>query len=455
MLAFLTTAICFLSFTQASVPSPAATADLICHTSNPAECYPREFVPSDDFRIVHDDQSIPKGLHVRLNLATGVKEAKINVPTLDDSEQRYSDLTVEVPVPEEKEQSSDLINVEEPEEEPSPPSIHDQSTPEHQHPIRPPPFHPEEHSTFTDSISIIKFSSPKDDPETQLLALSNLQDLSHSYHWGVTLARDRATSHKIFQLLSASSPSPELRSAAALLLGTAVHNNPDALTAALTHFYNDEWPTGPLEAVLVALVHESLPKLLQRMVFLLSGLCQDPAQLSKFIDAGGLDTLRETFYKDTVKVDSNGKLQAKIANFVLDHFLQMDEVTLPLSDNLLTDQDSIIGMESDETNLPEEAKAVQEVESKLEGEDSWVLANEDKEQNHPPKDVTVKKERKMAQTLQAWCSAFPQGIYGADHSRSEVRAVNALANLEDAHHALERTLKANGCSCEKDCSSSD
>lgn len=450
MLAFLTTAICFLSFTHANVPSPAASADLICHTSNPAECYPREFLPTDEFRIVHDDQLIPKGLHVRLNLATGVKEAKINVPDLDESEQHYSDLTVEVPIPKEKDQRSDLIILEEPEDQPSPPSIHDQATPEHQHPIRPPLFHPEEHSLFADSISVLK-SPPKDDLETQLLALSDLQDLSHSYHWGVTLVRDRVISHKIFQLLSASSPSPEIRSAAALLLGTAVHNNPDALTAALTHFYNDEWPTGPLEAVLVALVHESLPKLLQRMVFLLSGLCQDPAQLSKFVDAGGLDALRNTFYKDTVSIYSDGKLQAKIANFLLDNFLQIDGDTKPLAElKTVNEPGRDRDTTSDKNNSPKEGKATQEVESQLDGEDPWVLANEDKDQAHQQEEIR-KTGRKIAQDLQPWCSAFPQGMYKAN----KAGAVNVLADIEQARSALERMLEANGCSCGKDCSSLD
>lgn len=449
MLTFLTTAICFLSFTQANVPSPAASADLICHTSNPAECYPREFVPTDEFQIVHDDQSIPKGLHVRLNLATGVKEAKINVPDLDDSEQHYSDLTVEVPVPDEKEQRSDLIALEEPEEQLSPPSIHDQSSPEHLHPIRPPTFQPEEHSLFADSISVLK-SPPNNDLGTQLLALSDLQDLSHSYHWGVTLARDRVISHKIFQLLSVSSPSPEVRSAAALLLGTAVHNNPDALAAALTHFYNDEWPTGPLEAVLLALVHENLPKMLQRMVFLLSGLCQDPSQLSKFLNFGGLEVLHSIFHKDTLNISSDGKIQAKIANFILDHFLQTDGDTKPLAyKKTVTEPGRTQGMTSDEKNLDEEAKISQEVESKLDGEDPWVLANEDKEQKHGQEESDMKMQREMARVLQPWCSVFPQGMYQAEKAGT----VNIFADIERAHSALERMLDANGCSCDTHCNS--
>lgn len=443
MLTSLISTLSLLSLTCAIIPSPAASADIICHTTNLAECYPREFVPTNKFQVVRDDQSIPKGLHVRLNLATGVKEAKINVLDLNDSEQHYSDLAVEVPVPEVKEQRSDIIVVEEIEEQPSPPSMHDQPAPEQQHPIRPSPFHPGEHSLFTESISILKSSSPKDDPKFQLLALSDLQDLSHSHHWGVTLTRDRATSHKIFQLLSASSPSIEIRSAAALLLGTAVHNNPDALTAALTHFYTDEWPTGPLEAVLVALMHESLPKFLQRMVFLLSGLCQDPNQLSKFVDAGGLETMLGIFDKESVNRNSDGKLQGKVANFLLDHFLQLDEVTVPLSENKL-----------DEIILPESGEDDQEVDSKLEGEAPWVLTQEEQDQDDLPDDANVQFGRNMARALQPWCSAFEKFIRAGTRTGSDEIAISARASIKEARCALERALEANGCNCDEDCSSS-
>ena len=445
MLAFLTSAICLLSCTQANIPSPAASVDLICHTSNSAECYPREFVPSDEFQIVHDDQSIPKGLHVRLNLATGVKEAKINVPDLDESEQRYSDLTVEIPFSE-HEQRSDLITVEEPEEPTSPPATNDQSTPESQHPLRPPPVHPQEHSVFTDSVAVLKSSSVDDNSETQLLALSNLEDLAHSYHWGVTLSRDRGLSHKIFQLLSASSPSSEIRSAAALLLGTAIHNNPDALSAALTHFYNDEWPTGPLEAVMVALFHETLPRTIQRLIFLLSGLCHDRAQLSKFVDAEGLDLLLSFFNSGNVNPDYNEKLQVKIANFVLDHFLQMDEVAISSSEKkTLRKTDRVKNVTVVEEIVPKKEKSILEALSKLDGEEPWILTDKEKKQDSVLDD-TIGTRGNMASILLPWCSAFQHSIRRAKLGRIP-SAASSLTNIEEAQSALKHKLETNGYNC--------
>ncbi len=60
--------------------SPATATDIICHTSDPADCYPRVFQPTENFQVVRDDQDLPPGLHIRLNLNTGLKEARLNIP---------------------------------------------------------------------------------------------------------------------------------------------------------------------------------------------------------------------------------------------------------------------------------------------------------------------------------------------------------------------------------------
>ncbi|TDZ21945.1 Nucleotide exchange factor SIL1 [Colletotrichum orbiculare MAFF 240422] len=69
------------SYASVVATSPSAEVELICHTDNSAECYPKIFQPTKEFQIVRDDQQIPQGLHVRLNINTGLKEAKINDPS--------------------------------------------------------------------------------------------------------------------------------------------------------------------------------------------------------------------------------------------------------------------------------------------------------------------------------------------------------------------------------------
>ena len=63
-----------------SSPSSADQLSQICPSSDPSSCYPSVFQPTLDFQPILEGQSIPRGLHVRLNMATGEKEARLNVP---------------------------------------------------------------------------------------------------------------------------------------------------------------------------------------------------------------------------------------------------------------------------------------------------------------------------------------------------------------------------------------
>jgi hypothetical protein len=42
------------------------------------DCYPELFEPHREFKTVREGQQLPPGLHIRLNLETGLKEAKLN-----------------------------------------------------------------------------------------------------------------------------------------------------------------------------------------------------------------------------------------------------------------------------------------------------------------------------------------------------------------------------------------
>lgn len=306
---------------RAALPSPKASTDLLCHTNHASDCYPRIFQATEHFRTVHDDQDLPPGLHVRLNLATGVKEARLNLP--DPSEDGTSSgLTI----------IDDFHLVGHEPESGEDSNGHGDSL--SQHPIRPPPDTISEGSSFSSAVSEIKQHGPHDTDEL-LPALTELEDLSHSYHWGLSLAKDEPLVRKLFQFLLPSNLSLEVRSLAALAFGTAIRNNPAALDAALSHFYKDEWPEGPLEAVVMALLHEHAPALLNRMMFLLSSLCQNKDQLQRFLDAGGLDILMGVYEAGSAGSEDQHKLRKKVTHFLVDNLVesrQGDEDTLPESD---------------------------------------------------------------------------------------------------------------------------
>ena len=326
-----------LSPAQAKDPvaSPEATAELICHTQHASDCYPAIFQPTERFQIIHDDQSIPPGLHVRMDLTTGHKEARLNVPEPDDAPKADIMVVDNTPVR--------LSAAEGAESEPiTPHGIQDQSKPYRDYDYLRPSFDPEESSLFASEMSNLRSSSLP-----TLETLSALTDLVHSYDWGLALAQDGPLVQKLietFQPVMTNQAPIEIRSATALLLGTAVQNNPEALAALLSHT-----ETGTeLELDLTYAVASSLTfplaqttpisqvQLHQRTLFLLHQLASSPIELCIFIEYDGLNILYNLFsfanmnnpfepWRIIPGDDGRDKLRQRIANLMLDHVLPLLE----------------------------------------------------------------------------------------------------------------------------------
>ena len=344
----------FLSLCTAQAKGPAAspkaTTELICHTQHASECYPAIFQPTERFQIIHDDQSIPPGLHVRMNLATGLKEARLNIPEPDDAPK--ADIVVV---------DNTLVRLasdEEAEAEPiTPQGIQDQSKPHRDYDYLRPSMDPEESSLFASETSKLRSSSVP-----TLETLSVLTDLVHSYDWGLALAQDGSLIHKlietlqpvtiqapkseIFQPIIIEGP-VEIRSATALLLGTAIQNNPEALAALLTHTKPDTESALELGVTYAVLWSLSIPlgqtspfpevQLHQRTLFLLHQLASSPTELCVFIGQNGLNMLHALFTYSNTKLpamgepfespkimpgdDGRDKLRQRIANLMVDHVL--------------------------------------------------------------------------------------------------------------------------------------
>lgn len=329
----------YLSTAQAKGPiaSPEATTELICHTQHASECYPAIFQPTEHFQIIHDDQSIPPGLHVRMNLATGLKEARLNIPEPEDAPKADIVIVDNTPVR--------LSAGEEAEAEPiTPQGFEDQSKPDRDYDYMPPSFDPEESSLFASETSNLHSSSLP-----TLETLSTLTDLVHSYDWGLTLAQDSSFIHKLTSTFNPSiipQASIEIRSATALLLGTAIQNNPEALAALLSH--TNTTAANPSQSLIHAILstlrsplEQTSPTphlhLHQRTLFLLHQLASSPAQLRIFTSLNGLSVLHDLFTSSNTnphnpnaafepqrispREDGRDKLRQRIANLMLDHIL--------------------------------------------------------------------------------------------------------------------------------------
>ncbi|KAJ1331422.1 nucleotide exchange factor SIL1 [Microdochium nivale] len=229
-----------------SKQSPSAESpDLICHTDNPAECYPRIFSPTTEFQVVRDDQDLPPGLHVQLDMQTGRKVAKINDPS-EKSDPSLEGLPVDHAV----------VLVDQPaggDEDDDVPAV----------PRRPagaPAYEPvgaikeprEKHDGFANSLRIVKdHVSLPDGVEVGTLvpALADLEELAHDMYYGLKIAEDRDILQALFCILlerdmdawlvateqhagakpGAMDERPDFL--ASMTLAAAIRNNPPGLTA--------------------------------------------------------------------------------------------------------------------------------------------------------------------------------------------------------------------------------
>ena len=203
----------------AAQPSPYADTDLICHTSNPKDCYPRIFQPTEDFQTVHDDQQLPNGLHVRVNIWTGKKEAKINVPGEEDAS--LEGLPVD----------RGIVLVEP--EQPDAPQVPNSA------PIyeaigkvkEPEPGH--ESLSFSNALKMLKNDTSGSEGAFDD-ALEGLEEISHDIYYGLKIAEDPEVLRALFCLMADhSTPSIEevtpRDQQAAAIIGSALQNNPLAL----------------------------------------------------------------------------------------------------------------------------------------------------------------------------------------------------------------------------------
>ena len=252
-----------------------------------------------------------------MNLATGLKEARLNVP--EPPGIPHADLVIiDYPPPrpntQEDQSVAELLELQD---------QSDSDTRYERGPYHPAAFDVEESTLF--SISIATLHSATTLSAADLPALSVLQDLAHSIHWGVALTRDAAVSQQLISAVVPGYPaSNEVRSAANLLLGTAIHSNPDALNALLSHSYSSGAEMSPVLNVLAVLRQSEQDDmtLKTRTVFLLSQLCQNTEQLGIFVRSEGLLTLSDLFRPEKMTLnDENHKFRAKAANFLHDRIL--------------------------------------------------------------------------------------------------------------------------------------
>jgi nucleotide exchange factor SIL1 len=312
-------------------PSPAADTELICPTDNAAECYPRVFQPTIDFQDIKEGQDIPPGLHIRMNINTGQKEARLNVPM--EGEETSSELEG-IPV----EQA--MVVVEQPEEEivPEQQALRDQvpqEPPAYEAAGKippPPPSDGGDIGTFHKAMLSIKMEARAFDT-----ALDDLSELSHDIYYGVEIAKDGPVLEKLICLTLGSGsekfPATEQKRdhKAAAILASAIQNNPTALKEVAsmgklimypicgTDLKDPAKKQGNFVSILKSrLGREKEPSTLKSKVNAISGLLRDPKIRRDFLGTGGMEMLLAIWLKKGEQFDS---VRMKVAQLVSDNFL--------------------------------------------------------------------------------------------------------------------------------------
>ncbi|UNI15022.1 nucleotide exchange factor sil1 [Purpureocillium takamizusanense] len=316
----------------ASEPRPSAKsqeqAELICHTSDPKDCYPRIFQPTHEFQTVHDDQELPNGLHVRLNIWTGKKEAKINVP--GETDPSLEGLPVE--------QAVMVVDPDESQDD-SPPKV-PKNAPQYDPvgKVKEPKFAAE---GFAEGMKMLRNGVVSDGLALDE-ALEGLEDLSHDMYYGLKIAEDPEVIRSLFCLMTSEVPpstdprfTPRDQQAASILAST-LQNNPPALTQVTKDWVKLTGSTCPGagktlgEAIYSSFVpsrntdasdaKQSAARS-KAKVSVVNGLIKDAAVRKDFLAKGGMGGLVEVLVPEEVEWAA---AQRKVGQLALDNFLDED-----------------------------------------------------------------------------------------------------------------------------------
>jgi nucleotide exchange factor SIL1 len=311
----------YLSLSLVQVVSSSTRApsdDLICPETD-EDCYPRVFQPTEDFQIIKEGQDLPPGLHVRMDIWSGVKEARLNIPMEGETESL------------EGVQMEQAVVVIEPEEE-------EQTALRDQVPDQPPPYDPagkilppspndSDMVTFQTSMAMIGAEGISFD-----LALDDLEDLAHDIYYGVEIAKNGPVLEKLVCLtLGAGSENFPAEEAnrdhkSAAILASAIQNNPKALEEVVKSWRLVMYPScggalkgkGFVDALKGRLGREKEPATLKAKVGAISGFIKESLIRDDFLRNGGTHLMLAIWTK---KGDQWNGVRRKVAELIMDNFL--------------------------------------------------------------------------------------------------------------------------------------
>lgn len=193
--------------------------DLICPDDDPLHCYPKLFEPSDQWQEIKEGQDIPVGLHVRMNIETGAREAKL----VDNSENTQNNIVV---VDQPAEDVEELERQKETERKIKE-TIENYRNERKQ--FSRSRVSELELNDFQSSVDeLLKFGEGGDLGRLEK-ALETLADLSHDIEFGVRLTKEPEIYAALTKIGEAVTEDLQIVEKAYRIMGSALRNNPEAV----------------------------------------------------------------------------------------------------------------------------------------------------------------------------------------------------------------------------------
>ncbi|KTW29321.1 hypothetical protein T552_01276 [Pneumocystis carinii B80] len=260
---------------------------MICHAKK--ECYPEVFEATHVFQVVHEDQILPPGLHIRLDFSTGIKEAKI----IDEDENDKKNVILVY-----KDGHIESGNVAK--ESPIFSNIPD---------IKPNlKISQAEHEEFSMALKFLVSDKYNESMEQLVNVLSVLEELSHEFEFGVKICKSRVAVERLIELLE-SSESIFIKKLAITVLGSSLQNNPQALV-----YISDMKLT---KVLLNRLQYENDDGIKIKVLYTLSSIVKSSNGMNEFYMTQGDKILYDIFKKT-----KNPSLISKCASFIEDNYFQ-------------------------------------------------------------------------------------------------------------------------------------
>lgn len=325
----------------ATEPPVNTEQDLICHSGDPAECYPKLFQATTDFQEIHVDQDLPPGLHIRLDVNTGRREAKLNDPNEQNSALEGLPMDSSMVIVEQEEGSDDTWF-------PSEPQI-PKGAPQYE-PVGKVKTPQQESQAFHDSLTVLKTLALDNRPINA--ALEILGDISHDIYYGLKVAEDANAIKELLCMMSsqelfsedANDKVVEQAGQAALIVGAALQNNQKALEEVEKYWEDISQTTcaGSDRKLGSAVFNMLVPDvntgeysigseanrltLTKAKAGALRGLIKSPKIRDDFLANGGMAQILQVLENGRREVSP---AQQKLANLVLDNFLDESMGAIP------------------------------------------------------------------------------------------------------------------------------